>query len=247
MPGTISEHWLTHLVIPLAACLISLFTWRVLVNRGWDRVLPVLSLYVIFSSLTSVILLPLSHPQLYPGAFQSAVCRLYAGGYRVTSLMIPLLLAATIVELTQQVSGQNAATRRRYTAAVTGGMVSLGTLCACLIVLQGGVAQGILEMILNWASLVNNLVIIALVLRLLLGKRRRLLAFESSLTLIPIIVGTYYLLDLVFFFLLFHRNSPAEQGMAVRQTLWFAYATAFYWALAREPRIPQGAFLPTER
>jgi hypothetical protein len=243
MLSTISDHWLSYLGIPLAACSISLLTWRLLVRRGWNRRLPVLNLYVIFSALTSVTLLPLFYLQLYPGTF----CRLYAGGYQITSFMIPLLLAAVIVELTKHVSGQDAAARRSYTVTVTGGMVILLTLSACMIVIQGGAAHGLLEMVFTGASRASSVVIIALVLGLLVVRRRRFFFLQGDLTLIPIIVGAYYLLDLVSSFIVFRRGGTTEQGLVVQQTLWLVYATVFYWVLAREPETPQGAFLPTER
>jgi hypothetical protein len=241
MSSTISEHWLAYFVVPLAGCSISLLTWRVLVRRGWDRILPVLNLYVVFSCLTSVILLPLFYLQLNPGAFQQISFRVYAGGYQVSDLLIPLLLAAAIVELTKHMSGQNIAARRAYTVAVTGGMVGLATLTACVLAFQGGVpANSILKSVLSFVSRATSLIIIGLVLRLLVVNRR-LLGLRSNLTLVAIIVGAYYVFEIVGSFIIFRRGGAAGQSVVFEQTLWLAYATAFYWVLAREPRTPREA------
>lgn len=64
MASVVLQHWVSDFAMPPAGCAISLLTWLAVVRRGWLGVLPLLSLYVIFWCLTSVVLLPLYYLQL---------------------------------------------------------------------------------------------------------------------------------------------------------------------------------------
>lgn len=162
----------------------------------------------------------------------------------MTSLVLSVLLIAVIVELMMHMAGQNAGARSTYTIAVMGGIVSLATLSALLILARAGAPGSGLHMLFNFVGRIGSLVIIVLVPCLFVIKHRRSLALEVNLTLIAILVGVYYLLDLVGSFIFF-RSGPAEQYGVVQQALWLAYAIVFYWALARGPRAAQGSCVQT--
>jgi hypothetical protein len=225
---------------------MSLLTWRLMVRRGWERVLPVLSLYVIFSSVAVVILFGLVLLQQRAGTLQPLFCRLYSAGDQITGFLSPLLLAAAIAELAKHKSGQNAQARRSYTLAVTVGMVSLTTLSACLIVMAASSPTSrFLYATFSLANPIASLVTIALVLRCLVAVGPRPPGLERSLDLIAIIVGVYCILELIWGFIV--GTKPTQKpSVVVGQILWIAYTTLLYWALAREPRSNQ-ALLPIQQ
>jgi hypothetical protein len=225
------QNWLIPSVVPLMGLALTAFTAAAVLRRGWYRVLPVLSTYVLTLAVTGIPLMVVYALQAFPSPIQYAACRAYVVGYQAHTIMNCFLSLAVLYELFFSMAGTNKIIRR---AAVAGFVIaaSITTAGAYVLMNQFPLSPSRLVSAATFLWRVTALTLLGSGIFVFVVKKVRSLYLETNLSRILAALTICNFMSGLSYFILRGRT---QTGLVVSQIIWLAFAVLLYAALRNEP------------
>lgn len=184
-------------------------------QRGWNRLLPIFSSYVVFYWLSTLVIWPFVFWSLFPAKIQRTVCLIYTNGSCVAGLIGLVFIIAVLYELSGATVPVRSSLKRLIGTCGFGGLI-----LAFFFGLLGGTLSardGFFQNFADGTIGLGILLVPALLLTLILIKTKHALKWSSAISLIVVSIAVVYFTELAASIIVYkHRGPTIATGMVVQ-------------------------------
>jgi hypothetical protein len=194
-------------IVPVVLLAIMLRNWRLATQNGWRQILPGVGRYIGFSCLSGLVILPWACWPWFPIQLQSTGCVIYSFGYYISEFVSAVLLIALLYEFLRYTMPLHPEVRGGITAVLMFGVV-IGALTGSLICL--GCNLGYFRRLQPYGNAALNfqyLFLVALLVRLLLLKKRFAVQWGRSISLLLFAPLFFFLVEFVLRIIDYNRGA----------------------------------------
>jgi hypothetical protein len=241
MDAVTLKHWLVCDLVPITILVVMGLASYSVVRRGWFRVLPVLSQYVLISCLVGLSGMALLLFELKSANFQSLNV-FYSGLYYVSAVINSFFLIAVCAELTLDLGAAQSFTgRKKFAKVVLRTAIFIFILAVPLMFSQRKEPNfGVVGKAISIISQSGILLVVIAVPLIFVIKRFPLLREKKMLVLLLAALGICSLLEIAFSYLIFRGHGSSTLNVS-GQLNQLVFALIVYAAVADQPRISESA------
>lgn len=227
MPTTPLQNPLVLSVGPSLCFFVTALTAVAILRRGWYRILPMLSTYVLALAVTGIPLMILYALTICSSPVRYAACRIYTVGYEAYGIMGCYLSLAVLYEFLFSMAGTNKTIRR---TAVAGFVItaSLTTLAAYALMNQYPLSHNRLMNAFRFLSEVTALTLLSSGIFVFAVKKIHSLYLEPRLTRVLAALTLYNFITVLSSFTL---RESSQAGLIVSQIIGLAFVILLYAAV----------------